>query len=373
MTRWVLTSALLVAGISLLGVSPRPMAGQSAAEAGVGAVWQSYRLGTPIAGIKELSLLTVPVAFSSRLGSSVALDVRGAWAEGKLRLPGGDERAISGPTDVEITLARAFGRDALVFGLVGVLPTGKATHTIEEAEVAAAISADLLPFRISHWGSGGGVGGNLAVARTVAGFGMGASVGYVLAADFEPRSDEPLVFQPGNLFRATAVVDRTVGGASKLSLRVGMQRYGEDAVEGSNLFRSGNRYDVMASYAFAAGARSSALLYAGGLHRNRGSYLADLRTSPSQDLVLAGGAMRAPMGGAVFTPSVDLRIFRRSDGVGQGYVAGVGGAFELAAGTATLIPSARVRLGSVELNAQESSRVTGMEAGLMVRFGRVRR
>lgn len=352
-----------------------PLAGhaQGSAEAGAGVAFESYRFGSPDElGVDELTLLTIPLAFSARSTGGTALDVRGAWAEGTLTRPGAPSRSISGVTDLEVSLTRTFGADAVVLGLVGVIPTGTSTHDAEEADVAAAIASDLLPFRISSWGTGGGIGGSVAVARRVGTMGLGASVGYVVAGEFEPRAGESVAFQPGDLIRAAAVVDRTLG-ASKLALRLGFQRYGEDALDGTNLFRSGNRYEAIGSYAFPAGARASGIVYAGALHRDRGSYLTGLEEAPSQDLVVAGGALRAPLGPGVWSPSADLRLYRRSDGIGQGYLAGVGASLEWPAGGATLIPSARIRLGSIDAREGSSSGVTGFEGALTVRFGRVRR
>lgn len=363
----------LVAAVLLLAFTV-DAAAQGSAEAGAGAVFQSYRFGSADAvGVEEISLLTVPLAFSARSGGGTALDVRGAWAEGTLKRPGGASRSIAGVTDLEVSLTQTFGRDAVVLGVVGVVPTGKSAHSVEEADVVAAVAADLLPFRISSWGSGGGIGGSLAVARRMGDVGFGASVGYIVAGEFEPRVGESVAFQPGNLLRAAAVVDRNVGGTAKLALRLGFQRYGEDALEGTNLFRSGNRYEAIGSYAFPAGSRSSGIVYAGALHRDKGSYLTGVDEAPSQDLLVTGAALRAPAAGGVLTPSADLRVYRRSDGVGQGYIGGVGVAMEWPTGGATLIPSARVRLGSIDVREGSSSGVTGFEGGMMIRFGRVRR
>lgn len=365
--------ALGALGLALALVWPHTALAQMASEAGAGVTWQTYSFGdADAAGIEDLTLLTIPVAYTARFGSFTALDVRTAWASGTLTRPGGTESTIQGLTDIEVSLARTFAQDALVASIVGVLPTGTSTQSLEEAEVAATVAADLLPFRISNWGTGGGIGGSLAVARTVNGYGLGASVGYIMAGEFEPRSGDATVFQPGDLFRINAVVDRSIAGRSKLSLRVGYQRFGDDGLDGLNLFRSGDRYEATGSYAFPAGQRASAIVYAGFLRRDEGAYLGDPRTSASQDLLLAGGAMRTPFGTAVLTPTVDLRLVRRSDGVSQGYLGGVGAAAEFPLEGVTLIPSLRLQRGTVEIRQDLDSAVTGVEAGLAVRFGRVR-
>lgn len=367
----------VLSGLAILAAlagSSAPTLAQITAETGTGVVWQTYSFGDGAAvGVEDVTLLTIPVAFAARFGSATALDVRGAWASGRLRAPGGAESTISGPTDLEVTLSRTFGLDAVVASLVGVLPTGASTQTLEESGVAGLVAGDLLPFRISNWGTGGGVGGSLAVARRVSGFGVGASVGYVVAREYEPVTGDATLFQPGDFLRVNMVADRTVGGRSKFSLRMGFQRFGDDGLDGVDLFRSGNRYDATVSYAFPSGGNSSAIVYGGFLQREEGRYLADPREVASQGLLLAGGALRAPLGGGVLTPSVDLRLLRRGDGVGQGYLGGIGAGFELPTQGATFIPSVRLRRGSVEARQGLESSVMGIEAALAIRFGRVRR
>jgi hypothetical protein len=78
----------------------------------------------------------------------------------------------------------------------------------------------------------------------------------------------------------------------------------------------------------------------------------------------------------VLVPSTDLRLFRREDGIGQGYLYGLGLGIELplvraADGTpaATLIPSVKGRLGNLMMAEDASTRVTGAELGIPIRFG----
>ena len=87
------------------------------------------------------------------------------------------------------------------------------------------------------------------------------------------------------------------------------QHHDADALNGSNLYRAGRRYPLIGSYAFAAGSRASAIVYGGGVHRDRGRSELDLALdAPAQDLVIAGGGMRIPLGAATLAPSVDARF-----------------------------------------------------------------
>jgi len=370
-------TALLGAALLMAGGGAHTLLAQGVpGEAGAGVLVQSFRFSEEaVTGYRGLTLVTLPFSATARVGPATRVNVRGGWARGSLDREGADGSVISGPLDTEISLSHRLGQDAVVISGIALLPTGKSSHTPAEAEVAGAISADILPFRISSWGTGGGFGGSVAVARPMGGWGVGASVGYVVAGNFEPRSGEPFVFQPGNMLRVNAVVDRTVASTGKLALRFSLQDFSDDAVDGVNLFRSGRRYDLTTSYAFPAGRRSSAIVYGGLLHRDKGSYLqpTDDREAPSQDLVVVGAGMRGPWAGGIVTPAADLRLHRRSDGIGQGFSAGVGTQAEWALqGGGAFIPQLRVRFGNVEVREGSSSGFAGVEAGATVRLGRLR-
>ena len=211
----------------------------------------------------------------------------------------------------------------------------------------------------------------MAATKRFEGFGAGLSVGYRQAGEFEPVDGEAFSYRPGNEIQARLALDTEMGRNGKGSLVVGFQRFGDDTVDDTNLFRSGNRIEVLGTYAFPMGYRGSAALYGGVLHRANGAYLdPTVPEAPSQDLVLLGGILRRGLGKGFLTPRVDVRVFRSQDGVGQGYVAGVGAAYEVRSGTVTFAPFATGRMGRVTVREGAESGITGFEAGLTLRFGR---
>jgi hypothetical protein len=365
---------LAVAAMLLTTLSPTAMASaQSAMGApviGATVAWESYTFADPAAaGIRSIALLTAPFAVRLR-NSAIGLELGGAWASGTLVREDGTSSTLSGPTDIDVRAFLAFGRDRVVVAVTGAAPTGRSALRREEAEVAGVISADLLPFRISNWGSGGGLGASALVAVPVAGFGVGVSGGYRVAREFEPLDGEALVYRPGDELSIRAAVDRSIGAAGKLAFQVAVQRYADDAIGGENLYRSGNRTHALGSWSFAAGGQGSGAVYAGVLRRARGTYLDRTEVTPAQDLVLLGGGVRRQAGGVVLMPSVDARFFRSADGVGQGYAAGVGGSVELPLGGATLIPAARLRIGRVLVREDAETGLTGFDLGFTARLGR---
>lgn len=320
-------------------------------------------------GIESLSLFTLPVA--GRATVAPGLDVRlfGNLARGALSRPDGTETTLTGLTDTDLQVDYRLADGALTLTGIVSLPTGASTHDSEEIQVAGAVASDLLPFRISNWGTGGYVAVQAAAARRFEGFGAGLSVSYRAAREFEPVEGGQ-TYAPGDELQVQLALDTEMGGG-KGSLLVGFRNYSDDALGGTNAFQPGVRVNVTGSYAFPLGFRGAGVVYGGVLHRENGTSIRPVFTdSPSQDLVLLGGHLRTPWGGTWIRPRADLRVFRSEDGVGQGYVAGVGGSVELAGDPVTWVPTVTARFGSVEVTEGSESTFTGLEVGVSARFSR---
>ncbi len=367
------TQHLAAAFVALSVAVPSSLAGQIPGtpwHVGSGVGYEMYSFGSADeVGIESLSLLTAPFAARAELFGSSSLTISGSYASGTLTRPDDSSTTISGLAATNLQLDIPIARDAVVFTGIVSLPTGHATQTVAEAQAAGAFAADLLPFRVSNWGMGGAVGLATSFARTIGDFGVGLSVGYTMTREFEPLEANEVAYRPGNQLRIRAAADRTIGRSGKASLQVTVYQYGEDALDGQNLYQSGDRYSAIGSYAFAAGEASSGIFYGGAMHRSEGAYLDFEGEAPAQDLIVAGTGFRMPVGGMRLLPSVDARLFRSEDGVGQGYATSVGGSLEIPAGSLTLAPSVRGRFGNVVVREDQESGFTGADIGLMVRFG----
>lgn len=366
--------ALFAAAMSCVSAA----AAQPGPVIGGGVFWEGYQFGTAdVANVNRLSLLTVPVNLSVPLDPRVSFQLRAAFAHAQLSRADGSDAVVSGPTDTELRLGLNLGsprRSMATLSAVALLPTGTSRHTIDEAEVAGVIAADLLPFRISHWGSGGGFGASAGAIRPIGDGSIGASASYLLAREFEPIELDgaaPFLYRPGNQLQLRAAVDQNVGASGKLTASFTFLRHADDEHAGANLYRPGTRFYGMSSYAFAAGASTTALLYVGGLHRNQGTPLAgQVVAAPAQNLVLAGAGLRMPVGQGVIAPSVDLRLHRSEDGLGQGYLVGLGASLDSAMIGTVFTQTLRVRAGNLVMREGLETRLLGVELGLSARLGR---
>jgi len=340
--------------------------------AGAAVGFESYRFGDPTqTGIERISLLTVPIAAEIPLVGSASLGFAGAYARGALTRADGSTTTLQGLTDSQLSLSLPVKRGVATVTAVVILPTGKSSLSADQAVVAGVVASELLPFRISNWGAGGAAGVSTAVAHSFGALGVGASAAYLVARQYDLVEPGAAAYRPGNQLRARLALDLSTGPAGKASLQLTYLHSQDDRFSGANVFRPGDRFQAMGSYAFAAGGRASGIVYAGVLRRARGAYLVTLApTATAENLFLAGGGARIPLGRAVVLPSLDLRVLRRTDTQNEGEVVGVGGSAEapLAPGL-TLVPSVRARFGRVQANPGSTTGFNGFDLGLGLRFG----
>jgi hypothetical protein len=349
---------------------PAPALAQVAGSAGAGLHVQHFGFSDGAAtGLRSVRLLTLPVAARVDVGGGVGVDLSSAWASGTLERAGGEQITLSGPTDTQLRVSWTVAGGWLTLAALGVVASGADGFSSAESEMAGVVAADLLPFRISHWGSGGGAGASFSAVHASGPWGFGGGAGYLVRGSFEPVSDPTFEYQPGNQLSLQGMVDRRVGAASRVSLSVSHYRHEDDAVDRQNLFRSGDRTQAVASWAFPAGLTGSGLVYGGYLHRAQGTFLQSTETRSSQGFLLLGGGLRQPTSFGTMVPSTDLRLVRREDGVSQGWLVGLGTSLERSDGGVDWAPSVVARLGSVEARQGVTTGVTGIEVGLRVGFG----
>ena len=338
-------------------------------QAGAGVVLESYTFRAPTqTNIDKISLFTVPVVARVNLRPQLDVTVNGAFASATLTRPNGSSTTLAGLTDTEVRLTYAAMGDRVRLSAIALAPTGKSKLTADEMDVMGVIAADLLPFTISNWGSGGGLGVNASVAIPVSeGSTLGISTGFVAARKYEPLSATSFAYRPGNQMHIRAAADRTFGASAKGSLQIAYLHYSQDQNAGVNFYQAGDRLQASSSLAFAAGTNGTGIVYLGYLRRAEGKYTDVVRVTPAQDLVYAGTAFRRSMGGNVLVPSLDVRLLGNESGVDQGRTISAGLGIEIPRGSFELYPQAKARLGRLTMRSSQASDFTGFEIGLTIR------
>ena len=372
MTTRILRHTLAAAPLALLFASgaaaQRPMA------AGTGVYFETYSFGdAAAAGFKRVSLITIPLAAEIRATSWARLGVSSAFATGTAVSSDDTESTVSGLTDTSLQLTLPLKQDQFAIALAVTLPTGKSTYTTDEAQVAGVIAADLLPFRISNWGSGGSIDLSSQVARSFGGLNLGARVGFQAGQEFDLVEDGSFAYRPGNQIYGRLAADGSMGD-SRLAAQITVHTFGDDQVNSQNLYKSGNRLQGILSYSAPAGRTGRLQAFVGALQRQHGTFIDGSEDTPAQTLFFLGTGLRRPFGRGIIMPALDLRLHRSSDGEGQGYIGGAGATLELplAGGKALLLPSITARFGRLIVRDGVESGITGFDVGAGLRFGGIR-
>lgn len=372
--------ALLPMALTLAAAPPETAAQSLSA----GALLEVYALSKSTDfRLRSIHLMTLPFGGRFPLGSRAQLVAEGAYAYARAELANGADGSASGLVDTRLSLEARLG--GVSISASALLPTGDVVGTANEATVVGLLSTELLPFSVTQWGTGGGAAADIGYGGRIGEVTVRLSVG---ASQF--RASSPLgfgaVYSPGTQLRTRAVVESAVGATGVLSVLVGYQHYMVDEYDGVNLFAPGARMGGAASYGFAAGPRKSILAYAsvhrlqGGVSQLRLSGFTDLNNllpgvgdQPARTLLGAGGELRLARGRYVFAPRADVRMLRRADGIGQGWLASAGGRAEIRPldlmGRRWVVePTLDVRVGRILVSQGVRSSVFGGQVGVTLRW-----
>lgn len=369
--RTALRAGLLVCAAAIgAAVAPPEASTQVALDrAGTGVRFHHIGFYAPSSSnIDNVSLLTVPLGGRAAVGERVTVGLAGYFAHARLERPTGGTATVSALTDASLTASVDVGDDLGTLTAVARLPTGKSGYESDELDVAGVVASDLFPFRISNWGSGGGLGLRASTSRQIGPFATAVSLGYFRSGQFDPIEDQVTDYRPGDRLNLRAALTAPVGRAGQVGLQAGARLFANDEVQGQSVFDSGNRYDVLASHSFPVWGQSAGFVYGGYQRRAEGRRLRLDEPTASQDMLLAGGGLRFRLNDVLVRPTLDARLVERGDDRSEGYDLRVGGRAELPVRGTTLVPLLRTHFGSVTIRDGVDSGFLGIEAGLTVRL-----
>jgi len=335
-----------------------------------GVQFQGYDFDDAL-GVEAANLIMVPAAYQFGIGSNLSIDLYSAWARGAA-LIGGSEYTLSGPVDTRVRANYTVAPWAVI--TVGLnLPTGTASHSSDEARVAAVLATELLGFREASFGLGFGATTGVATATRIGATGVGFGASYRLASEFEPSADSAFKYTPGNEIRLRFGVDRNVLG-NKLTAGITWQNFASDAVDGQDLFQAGNRWRGDVTYSFRTGSAAAWTAYVSDVWRDRGDIGFDDPDGPetigTQNLLIAGlaGSWNATSS-LTFMPLAEFRMLTREDAGGNGWLAGAGTSVPLRFRGVALTPSVRFDYGSMDASETTGHTFFGADLGLTIGFG----
>lgn len=321
-------------------------------------------------GLESVSLLTVPLGGRAALTERLTLEMGTTFARGEAERTDGSTSTLSGFTDAGVSLSWAVVPQALTVSATARVPTGQSEYTADELDAAGVFASDLFPFRVSNWGSGGGVGLRATSTGSLGEVGAALSVGYYRSGEFDPVQDLVTAYRPGDNVDVRAALEVPAGRAGRFDLQLGFQWFADDELGDVNVFEAGDRYEAVGRYTFPMADGSAGFVYSGYQRRGEGVRLQLAQPTTSQDLFLAGGGFRLRLGSdVVLRPRVDTRFLGREGGTSEGVHLQVGSRLEWTTGSAVLGPLVRLRLGTLDVREGVASGFQGFDLGANVRLG----
>lgn len=321
-------------------------------------------------GVDYVRQLAFPIGVVLPLGQRFSVDIGTYYATTFVGI-GGSHESFQDLTDTQVRGTYVFGNDAVVASVMLNLPTGPETTTLQSFGVAASSASNFLLFPVNTYGSGFSLTPGLAGAVTAGDWNLGLAASVRWSAEYQPFSgsaNSNVKYQPGVETRIRAGVDRLIG-QGRLALGATYSTFANDELTGSgaggSTFDPGNRILVDGEFSTRAGAGTIAL-YAWNYHRS-GSGSA---TGGKENVFTAGLSGSWGLGAnARLEPLVEGRFWSPEDGNGK--LVGIGSALRYqVTPSLTLVPSARVDVGSVETPTSNGTKsVLGWELSTLLRVG----
>ncbi len=342
----------------------------SAVSTGVDLRGYSFGRGFQTESIRQVS---APFTIVVPIGRRFVVDLGAAFASTRISRADGSFAELSRFTDTQLRASYVFGRDAVVATVLVNVPTADEQITLNEFAVVSAIASPFLSFPVTTYGAGTSVTAGLALAQPVSSrWSLGIAGGLRLNSGYQPFEDAPTLFsyREGLEGRLRVGAEGLIG-SSALTLGLTYSTYGQDEFRAGDLtlggYQSGDRLVVelgLSSPVGSGGISASVWDY----HRFRALDSLD-GAIPNQENLFGGGAVGwFPLGPDLeLRPGIEWKVWSPNNGTGRLIGAGMG--LGLAVGDAvTLLPEARVDVGSFETDGGAKFDLTGWGISLYLRY-----
>ncbi len=294
-------------------------------------LFERYSFGSGL-DYSEVSELSLPLTFSTRLGGRAALTVSSGIARVELLGPSGepqDGKVISGVVDTEARLVLDLVPDRFSMLLTAVAPTGMEALDMEEGAVLTALSSQVMGFSTGSLGGGGRAGAGFAGAFPLGEMALGFAGTYTHSLAYNPVVGRDAEWRPGGEIRLRVGLEGTPGPRTYLRVAGIFANRQADLIDGQDFGRTGNQLHGYVAVNQGVGAGSFTL------------YLMDSYRSAPQVEATGVGAVLLPKGNllslgaraeipvmerATILPQVELRrlseALREADGDGPLKAAG---------------------------------------------------
>lgn len=323
---------------------------------------------------EEVSELMIPMVFVLPLGKRLSFNVASGQAFASLNTAGSD---LSGLADTRVQATYLMMNEALMLHGGLNLPTGKSRLGADQALVASALSVNALDFRLPLLGQGFTYNLGAVYAHEMDGGSvLGGGLSLLIKDRFKPFAERDLSYKPGNEMTLTLGADKDleIGGLEvKLTGDITYTRYEADEVDGTEIFKSGDKLLVQLRSICKLGP-FDVVTYArnrskGKNERGIAALQPEDQNSNGNQLEIGGAGYYSLNNSSVLKGLLDLKFYSKNKRESGGaFVMGIGGGlqFQLLR-RLTLDGQYKLLRGTLDSRIA-STRITGYEIGLAVRL-----
>jgi len=206
-------------------------------------LFEKYSFGSGL-GYSEVSQLTLPLTFSTRIAGRGALTVSSGFT--RVELVGEssgsqDGKIISGLVDTEARLVLDLVPDRFSMLLTAVAPTGMEALDVEEGAVLSALSSQAIGFSTTSLGSGGRAGAGFAAALPVGEMALGLAGTYTHSLAYNPVVGQAAEWKPGGEIRLRAGLEGSPVPRTYLRVAAVFANRQPDLINGEDYGRTGSQ------------------------------------------------------------------------------------------------------------------------------------
>ena len=151
---------------------------------------------------------------------------------------------LNGFSDSRFSGTYLFGEDKFMATFGINIPSGKNTLNIDEFSVANVLALRALDFQVPILGQGLDISAGIVAAKRLGGFVVALGTGYLMRGPFEPIENAVAAYNPGDEITISLGIDRAVSRKNKLMFSANYTIYGEDTIEKTAVFKSGNKISL---------------------------------------------------------------------------------------------------------------------------------
>jgi hypothetical protein len=300
----------------------------------------SYKMSSPDSAA-SLTQTAVPIFIAFPIGAKASIDIGTAFGASSATVDG-RAASINGLTDTQIRGSYALS-DNVVITLGINAPTGKATISTSQLEIAGLLGTDLLGNAVPAYGSGLAITGGIAVGRQVGGWNVSGGASVRQATGFAPFDTGSVRFVPGSEYRGSLSGDRELGGG-RLAIGMTASTFAGEKF-GTTATATGNRYLGQAAWIGSLGEGRPDLVLSGWhLASGTGEYAGT--TISSQQVTNLQAAVGFRFGEKTIEPTFEFRRWTAGENQ-RGTLSLLGVRTRIPVGGLTLFPGAAFGVGSL--------------------------